>query len=110
MVSTEMTKEHFHFCIDLELFSMNMSNKMQTVVHRINLIGLILGTGNDKLYSLLGFGDPPGRVYPPCQLYIHSYFCLNNPSYTNMFNHYMYLEVEDRNGANPFVGHVLSDE
>ena len=33
-----------------------------------------------------------------------------NPFYTNMFNCYMYLAVEDRKSENPFVGHVLSDE
>ena len=31
-----------------------------------------------------------------------------NPSYQNYFNHYMYLGVEDRKSANPYVGHVMS--
>ena len=31
-----------------------------------------------------------------------------NPSYKNQFNHYMYLAVEDRKSANPYVGHVMS--
>ena len=33
-----------------------------------------------------------------------------NPSYTNIFNHCTYSAVEGRKSANPFVGHVISDE
>ena len=39
---------------------------------------------------------------------ISSFDCPMNSFYTNMFNHYMYLEFKDRTSANPFVGHVLS--
>ena len=68
---------------------------------------MILGTKTDKLYSFLGFGDPPARMHLLCHMYLLSYFC---SSYTNMFSHHMYLVVEDKKIANPFVGHVLSDE
>ena len=80
------------------------------IILKIDSKGLILGTVTDKLYSFLGFGDPSARVHPPCHLYLLSYYCLTNPSYINMFNHYIYLAVDDRKSANTFVGHVLNDE
>ena len=45
-----------------------------------------------------------------CCLYLLLYFHPINPSYTNIINQYIYLAVEDRKSANPFVGHVLSDK
>ena len=83
---------------------------MQIIVIRNDSKGLILGTVTDKLYSFLEFGDPPARVHPSCHVLLLSYYCPTNPSYTNMFNNHMYLAIEDRKSANPFVGHVLSDE
>ena len=83
---------------------------MQIIVLKNNSKELILRTDNDKLYSFLGFGDLPARVHPPCHLYLLYCYCPMNASYTNMFNNYMYLAVEDRKSANLFVGHVLSDE
>ena len=87
---------------------MSMIYKMKIIVLKNDSNDLILGIDFDKLYSFLGFGDPVARVHPPCHLYLLSYYCPMNPSYTIMFNH-MYLEVEDRKSANPFVGHVLND-
>ena len=43
-------------------------------------------------------------------MYLLSYYCAMNPYYTNMFNHYIYLAVEDSKSANLVAGHVLSDK
>ena len=83
---------------------------MQFIVPKNDSKGMILGTDTENLYSIFELGDPPTRVYPSCHLYLLSYYCPMNLSYTNMFNHYMYLAVEDRKSANPFVSHVLNDE
>ena len=83
---------------------------MQIIVLKNDWKCLILGTNTDKLYSFVKLGDSQAIVHPSCNLYLLSYYCPINPSYTNMFNHYMYLAVEDRKSENPYVGHVLSDK
>ena len=110
MASTETNKEHFHFGGDFKVLLMIIIYKMQIIVLKSDAKGLILGTNTDSLYSYLGFGGTPARVHLSCHLYLLSYYCPINPSYTNMFNHYMYLALEDRKSANTFSGHYLSDE
>ena len=88
---TDMNKEHYHFDADFKTFLMSMIYKMQIIVFINDSKGLILGTDAS---SFLGFGDPPVRVHPPCHLYLLSYYCPTNQSYTNMINYYMYLAVD----------------
>ena len=94
MTFTEMNNEHCCFGGGYGIFLISMINKMQIIVVKNDLKNLIVGTENDKLYSFLGYGDPPARVHPPCHLYLLSYYCLTNPSFTNMFNHIMYVAVK----------------
>ena len=107
MASTAMNKKHFHFGSDFKIFLMSMIFKMQITILKNDLKGLILGTDTDKIYCFLGFGDPPARMHPPCHFYLLFSYCPTNPSYTNMFNQYIYMAVEDRKSANLFV---LSDQ
>ena len=65
-------------------------------------------TNTENFYSTYELGDPPATVHPSCHLYFVSHYCPMNPSYQNEFNHYMYLAVEDRKNANPYVGHIMS--
>ena len=83
---------------------------MQILVVQNDWKCLILGTDTENMYPIFELGDPHVRVHPSFHLYLLSYYCPMNPSYTNMLNHYLYLAVKDRKSANPFVGHVLSDE
>ena len=110
MASTKMTKEHYGFGGDFDILLMRMIYKMHISVHTNVSKSLILRTDIDNLFCFLGFGHPPARVHPPCNLYLLSYYCPTNPPCTNIFNHYMYLAVEGRKSANTFVGCVLSDE
>ena len=47
-------------------------------------------------------------MHPSCHLYLVSYYCPINPCYENKLNYYIYLAVEDRESANPYVGHMMS--
>ena len=109
MTLMEMKKEHFGYGGNSKYFNKH-HQKMQIIILKNDSKDLILGNNNEKLYSIFEWGDPPTRVHPSCHLYLLSYYCSLNASYTNMFNNYMHLAVEDRKSANPFVGYVLNDE
>ena len=110
MILTEMNKGQCCFGGDFEIFLIRILYKIQIIVLKKDSKCLILGTCTDKLYSSLGLGDPTVRRHPPYHLYVLFYYCPTNPYYTNMFNHYKYLAVEDRKRVNPFVGHVRIDK
>ena len=72
--------------------------------------GLLVVTNTESLYSTYELRDPPARVHPICHLYCLSYYCPMNSSYQNQFNNYMYLAVQGKKSANPYIGHVMSVE
>ena len=92
--STKMNNEHYCFGGDFEILLMSIIYKMQIVVLKNDTKGQILCTDTKKLYSIFELGDPPPRVHPPCHLYLLSYNCPMNPSYTKMFIHSMYLQLK----------------
>ena len=110
MTMRKMNKKHEPFGGDFEMFF--NQHYLQNANHcpSKRFKGLILVTNTENMYFIFELGDPPARAHPSCHSYLLSNYCPMNLSYTNMFHHYMYLEVEDRKNANPFVGHVLSAE
>ena len=105
-----MNKEHELFGGDFEILLMSIIYKMPIIIFQNDSKGLLMVTNTESLYFTYGSGDPPARVHPTCHLYLLSYYCPMNPSYQNEFNHYMYLAVQERKSANPYIGHVMSAE
>ena len=110
MTMTEMNKEHKLFGGDFEILLMSINYKMPIIIFQNDSKGWLLVTNTESFYSTYELGDPPARVQAICNLYLLSYYCPMNPSFQNEFNHYMYLAVQDRKSANPFVSHVMSAE
>ena len=103
-----MIKEPEFFGGEFEMLFMSIICKMQIIVLINDSKSLIIKTDTENMYPFFELEDHPIKMHPSCHLYLLSYNCPMNPSYTNMLTHYMFLAVKDRKRANPFVGYMLS--